>query len=120
AAFWEALRRLLVQLREAGVTGVGVYEWTLEDAAQRGEVFVLSRASLEAMGSPIAAHLPPGGAPGELVAGWTEGRDPWVVRRLNETLPYVATPAVQPASGVEPSEGRPQIGRASCRDRVCG
>lgn len=127
AAFWEALRRLLVQLREAGVTGVGVYEWTLEDAAQRGEVFVLSRASLEAMGSPIAAHLPPGGAPGELVAGWTEGRDPWVVRRLNETLPYVATPAVQPASGVEPSEGLPLpaagvwlLGRSSPGEIVLG
>ena len=53
----ESWQGLLRRLRQAGVTGVGVYEWTLDDAALRGELFLVSKATLEAMDSPLALRL---------------------------------------------------------------
>lgn len=88
----EAYAHLLVQLREAGVTGVGVYEWTLQDAADRGDVFVVTPATLAAMDSPLARRLPDGAPPGSLVVGWSPGADPWLVQMLEEALPHVAVP----------------------------
>jgi len=94
------LDRLLVRLREAGVTGVGVYEWTLQDAADRGQVFLVTRATLEAMGSPLTSRIPEGTRRDALVVGWTEPADPWLVETLKEALPHVAVP-LHPGEPVE-------------------
>ena len=77
-AAWEAV---LQGLREAGVTGVGLHEWTLSDAASKGQVFLVTKADLDAMESPLALRLPPG-LPGDaIVVGWGSKADPWVVKR---------------------------------------
>lgn len=86
-AAWEAV---LQGLREAGVTGVGLHEWTLSDAASKGQVFLVTKADLDAMESPLALRLPPG-LPGDaIVVGWGSKADPWVVQALARLLPQVA------------------------------
>src|SRR5690606_28405118 len=54
---WEAV---LDSLREADVTGVGLHEWALAEAASRGHVSLVTKANLDAMESPLALRLPPG------------------------------------------------------------
>lgn len=84
---WEAV---LDSLREADVTGVGLHEWTLAEAASRGHVFLVTKANLDAMESPLALRLPPG-LPGDaLVVGWRSNADPWVAQTLARLLPQVA------------------------------
>lgn len=50
--------QFLKELRAAGVLGVGLHEYTLQDAADDGRIFILTKAALETTGSPYAALLP--------------------------------------------------------------
>lgn len=86
---WEAA---LHRLREAGVTGVGVHERTLVDAARAGDVFLVTKASLEAMESPFALLLPTGLSGDALVVGWRSKADPWTVQALTGLLRHIAEP----------------------------
>lgn len=105
----ESLDSLLQNLRALGVSGVGVHEWTLQDAAQRGEVFIVSKATLKAMDSPLWQRLPPDTPDSAVIVGWSDGIDPWLARVLADELPHVAEPVQGPdraGRGIKPGNER--------------
>ena len=80
---------VLARLKEAGATGVGLYELTLADLAERRPFFVATKATLEAARSPVAARLPdslPGGA---WLLGWNDPLEPWLEASLSAHLSSV-------------------------------
>lgn len=72
---YEVTPDLYPQMEAAGATGVALYEWTLQDVLDQGDVFLLSYDALWTVGSPLAQHLPPL-SPGELYLGWQSADDP--------------------------------------------
>ena len=101
---------LLERLRSAGVTAVGVHEYTLQDAVDDGRAFLLTGgalslfpdltpatpASAEGRGAVIAGGLPPARGTNGAEAGPRffgidlDAAEPWLAEAVERSLPGVA------------------------------
>lgn len=78
---------LLPRLKAAGATAVGLHELTLADLAGRRPFFAATKATLEAAGAPVAAHLPGSLPEAARLFGWSGALEPWLDASLAARLP---------------------------------
>lgn len=80
---------VLARLKNAGAVGVGLHELTLDDLVSRRPFFAATKASLAAVGAPVAVHLPESLPDRARLFGWSGPIEPWLEASLQAHLPSV-------------------------------